>query len=86
MSVSIVDVVFMLPYRKPASSGNFLSPFSPCNLPVLWKSLCANLSIQKQYVHLLKMNTREHFFNIVVAKYVEFSHKFCLLVPPPPHN
>ena len=47
------------------------------------ESLCANLSIQKEYFHLLKMSehTAEHFFfNIVVAKTTQ------ILCVSAPHN
>ena len=43
------------------------------------------MPIYSKRVHLLKMSehTAEHFFfNIVVAKSVDFSHKFFVLMPP----
>lgn len=47
MSVGIVDVMFMLSCRKPSSTGNILSPFFPCSLSVLWKSLYVPISLFK---------------------------------------
>lgn len=77
MSVSNVNVIFMLSCRKAASTGNLKESIFPLQLAhFMEESLCANLSIQKEYIHLLKMSehTAEHFFLILLLQRMWIFH------------